>query len=660
MCGIAGVVSATRESNITEAVVREMCDRIIHRGPDDEGILVQDGAGLGMRRLSVIDLSGGHQPVFNEDRSAWIVYNGEIYNFPELRPELEKRGHRFYTKCDTEVIIHLYEEMGADCVQKLRGMFALAIYDKTKRKLILARDRLGKKPLHYALVKDKLYFASEIKSILAVAPELADVNSQGLLEYLYFGYVPDPITAFTGIQKLPPGHLLEFENGKIAIRQYWDLPQYNTHTPKSEEECLEELEARLLEATRIRLISDVPLGAFLSGGTDSSTIVALMARASSGPVKTFSIGFTRDDFNESKYARIVAQKFGTEHHEMILEPDVVQTVEHLTSTLEEPFGDSSMLPTYYVSQMARKHVTVALSGDGGDEVFAGYDRYRIHSDRRIFERVPESARRFFRDRLFQLLPRTMKGRKFSYNVSLPWRERYVDGLSFVPAFERDTPLLSDDFREVLRRSDDPQNVLMRYFAKAPAQDPVSELLYVDTKTYMVGDILTKVDRMSMLNSLEVRVPILDHQFVEWVTGLPPEWKLRGSKQKYILRKLAERVGVPREALDRPKQGFALPLVHWMRNELKETLMILLEPRALQRGYFEAAGVRKLMNDHLYGGRVFTSRIWRLLMFELWHRNFLEKFTKPAGLFSLPIIVDSRAAVAVSPSPAKMATAPAGE
>jgi asparagine synthase (glutamine-hydrolysing) len=660
MCGIAGVVSATRESNITEAVVREMCDRIIHRGPDDEGILVQDGAGLGMRRLSVIDLSGGHQPVFNEDRSAWIVYNGEIYNFPELRPELEKRGHRFYTKCDTEVIIHLYEEMGADCVQKLRGMFALAIYDKTKRKLILARDRLGKKPLHYALVKDKLYFASEIKSILAVAPELAEVNSQGLLEYLYFGYVPDPITAFTGIQKLPPGHLLEFENGKIAIRQYWDLPQYNTHTPKSEEECLEELEARLLEATRIRLISDVPLGAFLSGGTDSSTIVALMARASSGPVKTFSIGFTRDDFNESKYARIVAQKFGTEHHEMILEPDVVQTVEHLTSTLEEPFGDSSMLPTYYVSQMARKHVTVALSGDGGDEVFAGYDRYRIHSDRRIFERVPESARRFFRDRLFQLLPRTMKGRKFSYNVSLPWRERYVDGLSFVPAFERDTPLLSDDFREVLRRSDDPQNVLMRYFAKAPAQDPVSELLYVDTKTYMVGDILTKVDRMSMLNSLEVRVPILDHQFVEWVTGLPPEWKLRGSKQKYILRKLAERVGVPREALDRPKQGFALPLVHWMRNELKETLMILLEPRALQRGYFEAAGVRKLMNDHLYGGRVFTSRIWRLLMFELWHRNFLEKFTKPAGLFSLPIIVDSRAAVAVSPSPAKMATAPAGE
>jgi asparagine synthase (glutamine-hydrolysing) len=662
MCGIAGAVSATRESDISEALVRHMCDQIIYRGPDDEGIYVADGAGLGMRRLSIIDVSGGHQPVFNEDRSAWIVFNGEIYNFPELRPELEKRGHHFSTRTDTEVIIHLYEEMGAECVQKLRGMFSLAIYDRTKRKLVLARDRLGKKPLHYALHKGKLYFGSEIKSILAVAPELAEVNAQGLLEYLYYGYVPDPLTAFTGIQKLAPGHLLEFEKGKIQIRQYWDLPEYNTHAPRSEEECLEELEHRLLEATRIRLISDVPLGAFLSGGTDSSTIVALMARASSAPVKTFSIGFTKNDFNEAEYARIVARKFGTDHHEMILEPDVVETVEHLTSSLEEPFGDSSMLPTYYVSQMARQHVTVALSGDGGDEIFAGYDRYRIHSNRRFFEYVPEWARKFFRNRVFPLLPNGMQGRGFSYNVTLPWRERYVDGLSFVPAFERTAPLLSDDFRQILRRSDDPQNVLLRYFAKAPARDPVSELLYVDTKTYLAGDILTKVDRMSMLNSLEVRAPMLDHKFVEWVTGLPPEWKLRGSSQKYILRKLAERVGVPLAALNRPKQGFSLPLVHWIRNELKDVLMILLEPRTLQRGYFEADGIRKLMNDHLYTGRDLTGRIWRLLMFELWHRNFLEKFTKPAGLFSLPVLADSGTNAATSPplSPGTMATVPAGE
>jgi asparagine synthase (glutamine-hydrolysing) len=658
MCGIAGVVSATRESNISEALVRQMCDQIVHRGPDDEGIYVADGSGLGMRRLSIIDLSGGHQPVFNEDRSAWIVFNGEIFNFPELRPELEKRGHRFYTKTDTEVIIHLYEEMGAECVQKLRGMFGLAIYDKHKRKLILARDRLGKKPLHYALLNGKLYFGSEIKSILAVAPELAEVNSQGLLEYLYYGYVPDPITAFTGIHKLPPGHLLEFEKGEIRVRQYWDLPEYGTHSPKSEEECLEELERRLLEATRIRLISDVPLGAFLSGGTDSSTVVALMARASSGPVKTFSIGFKKDDFNEADYARIVARKFETDHHEMILEPDVVQTVEHLTSSLEEPFGDSSMLPTYYVSQMARQHVTVALSGDGGDEMFGGYGRYRIHAERRIFEHVPEWARRFYREKVFPRLPNSMHGRKFSYNVSLPWQERYVDGLSFVPAFERDTPLLSEDFREILRRSDDPGNVLRRYFAKAPAKDPVSQILYVDTKTYMVADILTKVDRMSMLNSLEVRVPILDHVFVEYAAGLTPDWKLRGRELKYILRKLAERVGVPREVLYRKKQGFSLPLVHWMRNELKEMLMILLEQRTLERGYFVANGVRKLMDDHLRRGRTMTGRLWRLLMFELWHRNFLEKFVRPAGLFSLPVVADSRRK-APSPAPA-LASAPAGE
>ena len=657
MCGIAGVVSTTRESNISEALVHDMCQQIVYRGPDDEGLYVADGAGLGMRRLSIIDLAGGHQPLFNEDRNAWIVFNGEIYNFPELRPELESRGHNFRTHSDTEVIIHLYEEMGADCVKKLRGMFALAIYDRTKRKLTLARDRLGKKPLHYALHKGNLYFASEIKSILAVAPELAEVNSQALLEYLYYGYVPDPITAFTGIHKLPPGHLLEFQDGKIRVRQYWDLPEYDTHAPKSEEECLEELERRLLEATRIRLISDVPLGAFLSGGTDSSTIVALMARASSAPVKTFSIGFKHDDFNEANHARIVASKFGTDHHEMILEPDVVQTVEHLTSSLEEPFGDSSMLPTYYVSQMARQHVTVALSGDGGDEVFAGYDRYRIHAGRRIFEHIPEWARRFFRDRIFPRLPNRMRGRSFSYNVALPWQERYVDSLAFLPSFERShTPLLSEDFRQILNRSDDPANVLRRYFAQALAKDPVAQLLYVDTKSYLAADILTKVDRMSMLNSLEVRVPILDHVFVEWATGLPSQWKLRGNRQKYILRKLAERLGVPREVLDRPKQGFSLPLAHWMRNELKDMLMILLEPRTLNRGYFVADGVRSLMDKHIHSAGANRGRIWRLLMFELWHRNFLEKYTKPAGLFSLPVVADSRRQ---APNSTALASAPVG-
>lgn len=629
MCGIAGIVSAAADDRIDASTIHRMCEAIVHRGPDDEGIFVKDGTGLGMRRLSIIDLSGGHQPVFNEDRSVWVVFNGEIYNFPELRADLEKRGHRFYTKTDTEVIVHLYEDLGAGCVDKLRGMFAFALYDDRRRKLLIARDRLGIKPLHYALAGERLLFGSEIKAILAVAPELASVNQEALLQYMHFGYVPDPLTAFSPIQKLPPGHLLEFEEGQVQVRQYWDLPQYSTHQPGSEEECLEELERRLAEAVRIRLIADVPLGALLSGGIDSSTVVALMARASSKPVKTFSIGFSHDDFNEAHFARIVAKRFGTDHHEMVVEPNVLETVETLSRSLEEPFGDSSMLPTYYVSCMARKHVTVALSGDGGDEIFAGYDRYAIHLRRQIFERVPQRAWQLYRKYVYPSLPQDMRGKKFSYNISLPWRERYVDGISFVPSFERDMPLWSDEFRATLATVGRPEDVMYRYFDRAPAADPISQMLYVDTKTYMVADILTKVDRMSMATSLEVRVPILDHLFVEWATALNVDWKLRGGVQKYILRKLAERVGVPREAIYRPKRGFALPLVHWIRNELKDLIMtVLLEPKTMQRGYFNPVGVRQLLDEHFRERRDQSGRIWRLLMFELWHRNYLERILKP--------------------------------
>src|SRR3984957_3226016 len=527
MCGIAGMVQTHPDGAVENAAVHRMCQAIVHRGPDDEGIFVKGGVGLGMRRLSIIDLAGGHQPVFNEDKTIWIVFNGEIYNFPELRGELQQRGHRFYTHTDTEVIVHLYEDLGADCVNKLRGMFAFALYDERQGKLVMARDRLGKKPLHYALTRGRLLFGSEIKSILAVAPDLADVNHEALLQYMYFGYVLDPNTSFLPIQKLLPGYVLEFQAGQVKVRQYWDLPEFGTHRPRSEQECLDELEWRLAEAVRVRLISDVPLGALLSGGTDSSTVVALMARASSKPVKTFSIGFSHDAFNEAHYARIVAKRFGTDHHDLVLEPNVVETVETLTSSLEEPFGDSSMLPTYYVSCMARKHVTVALSGDGGVKTFPGYDLYGIHARRKIFERIPPWAWRFYREKIYSHLPQDLKGKKFSYNVSLPWRERYIDGISFVPSFERDMPLWSNEFRETLKGSAKPEDVMHGYFDRAPASDPLSKMLYVDTKTYMVADILTKVDRMSMATSLEVRVPILDHLFVEWATGLPAEWKLRG-------------------------------------------------------------------------------------------------------------------------------------
>ncbi|HET9406835.1 MAG TPA: asparagine synthase (glutamine-hydrolyzing) [Candidatus Sulfotelmatobacter sp.] len=624
MCGIAGIVDSEIGATVEQSIIHQMCEVITHRGPDDEGIYARAGVGLGMRRLSIIDVAGGHQPVFNEDKSIWIVFNGEIYNFPELRPGLEKRGHRFYTHSDTEVIVHLYEEMGPACISQLRGMFGLALYDARQRKLLLARDRLGKKPLHYALQGLRLLFGSEIKSILTAAPELAQVNNEALLQYMYYGYVPDPLTAFTTIHKLPPGHLLEFHDGKIDVRQYWNLPEYGTAPPRSEEQYLDEMEHLLAEAVRIRLISEVPLGALLSGGTDSSTVVGLMARASSKPVKTFSIGFRNEDFNEAQYAAIVAKHFGTDHHELVVDPDILETVDKLTSSLEEPFGDSSMLPTYFVSQMARKYVTVALSGDGGDEIFAGYDRYAIHLRRKAFERIPAWARKAYRDGIYPLLPADMRGRKFSYNVSLPWRERYVDSMSFLPSFERDIPLLSDDFRSLLVGSN-PENVIFQLFDEAPAKDPISEMLYVDTKSYMVGDILTKVDRMSMLTSLEVRVPILDHVFVEWATGLPAEWKLRNGRQKYLLRKLAERIGVPREALDRPKQGFAIPLVHWIRYELKDLILsVLLDSRTLQRGYFNAKAIRKLLDEHFRERRDRSEGIWRLLMFELWHRNYLEK------------------------------------
>jgi len=627
MCGIAGIVSKDRGARMDGATIRAMCDAIVHRGPDDEGIYAQGPVGLGMRRLSIIDLAGGHQPIFNEDRSIAIVFNGEIYNFPELRPELERRGHRFTTNSDTEVIVHLYEDMGPACVTKLRGMFTFALYDRTRDKLLIGRDRLGKKPMHYALAGDRLLFGSEIKSILAVAPELARIDHQALLQYMYFGYILDPLTAFLPIRKLPPGHLLEFERGELRIQQYWDLPQYATYSPSSEEECLVEMERRLAEAVRIRLISDVPLGALLSGGTDSSIVVALMARASSDPVKTFSIGFKQADFNEAPYARLVAERFHTDHHELILEPDIVGTVEKLTRSLEEPFGDSSMLPTYFISCLARQHVTVALSGDGGDEVFAGYDRYRTALHDRAFPWVPEWTRSLYRNHIHQRLPYSVPGRSLAYSISLPWDKRYAEDVSLQPIF-RELRLLSED---VLARAkqDDPLNALHHYLERAPAKDPLSRLLYLDSKTYLPGDILTKVDRMSMLTSLEVRVPILDHVFLEWATSLTPEWKMRGGKQKYMLKKLAQRVGVPREVLDRPKQGFALPLVHWTRHDLKDMIMsVLLEPRTLQRGYFKPEAVRQLLDEHFRQRRNHSGRIWRLLAFELWHRNYLEAIPRP--------------------------------
>jgi asparagine synthase (glutamine-hydrolysing) len=623
VCGIAGIVGQ-RGTVIEAADVQRMCQTIVHRGPDEEGVYAQGPVGLGMRRLSIIDLAGGKQPIHNEDRTVWVVFNGEIYNFPELRRELEARGHRFYTHSDTEVIVHLYEESGADCVKKLRGMFALALYDERQGTLLLARDRLGKKPLHYALQEGRLYFGSEIKTILAVQPDLAEIDHEGLLQYFYFGYIPDPSTAFRSIRKLPAGHLMEFRNSAIKIRQYWNLPEYGTHPAISEEECLEELERRLQEAVRIRLISDVPLGALLSGGVDSSIVVALMARESTKPVQTFSIGFREEKFNEAEYARQVAERFDTDHHELVLDPNLEDTLTYLSGMLEEPFGDSSMLPTYYVCRMARRQVTVALSGDGGDELFAGYDRYLTAMGRPKFDPLPRWLGPLYRERIHGLIPAGTYGKNLAWNASLNDRDRYLDALSFFPALHRERELFTPEFLRNAMNLPDPLSQWQHLYDEAPAKDHLSRLLYLDTKTYLNGDILAKVDRMSMATSLEVRVPMLDHEFVEWVTSLPVEWKFRGGARKHILKKLAERVGVPSDVVHRRKQGFQLPLVEWMRSEDKEKYWnILLEPRTLQRGYFRPAVVQALIEEHVRGRRNRSGMLWRMLVLELWHRNFVE-------------------------------------
>jgi asparagine synthase (glutamine-hydrolysing) len=623
MCGIAGMLGTELGCVADPAVLRRMCDVIVHRGPDDDGYYVNGAVGLGMRRLSIIDLSTGHQPISNEDETIWIVYNGEVYNFIELRDELRARGHVFRTNTDTEAIVHLYEEFGSDCVKRLRGMFAFAIYDSRNRSLLLARDRLGKKPLHYAFDGEWLVFGSEIKSLLEAAPGLAEVNREGILNYFYFGYIPDPQSAFRNIHKLPPGHLLEYRNGRLEVKQYWDVPAYGTRESISEEECLEELERRLAEAVRMRLVSDVPLGAMLSGGVDSSIVVGLMAKATSRPVKTFTIGFDHNEFDETHYARQVANRFATEHHELVLKPDVVGTLEKLTPGLEEPFADSSILPTYYVSRLAREHVTVALSGDGGDELFAGYDRYTRLLQRSQLNHLPQWLGRFYREQIFHRTP-SFYGRRFLFNISLPLRDRYIDSVSHFPAWGRERGLFSHDFQAWSDSVESPLNLFRRYFDEAPAKDFISRLLYLDTKTYLPFDILTKVDRMSMATSLEVRVPMLDHIFLEWVTSMPLSLKLRNMSGKYILKKLAERIGVPSQVLHRPKRGFAMPLVHWMRRELRRELVeILLEPRTLERGYYSKTALRRLVEEHTSARRDRSHELWLLLMLELWHRNFLE-------------------------------------
>ncbi len=551
MCGIYGALSTDPRRPVPGDLLERMAHVLAHRGPDGGGTHVDGPFGMGMCRLSIIDLAGGDQPISNEDGSVWVVFNGEIYNYRELTTDLTARGHRFATASDTEVLVHLYEEYGERCVEPLRGMFAFAIWDAPHRQLLLARDRLGIKPLYYAATPDGLLFGSELKALVQSPWLEPRLDHGGLAAYLQYGYVPDPLSILKGVTKVPPGHTLTIRSGcPGAPRRYWDLTAHFKvpATPGSEAQAAEDLWRRLEGAVRYHMVSDVPVGAFLSGGVDSTAVVSIMARSTSRPIKTFSVGFREDRYNELPYARQVAQVYGTEHHELVVEPNDLKVLEDILSSFDEPFADSSAIPTYLVSHLARQHVKVVLSGDGGDELFAGYDRYAVDHRRRHIGLLGDLHLGGPLRALSTLLP-VGGGRNTLYNLSLPRLERYIDSISLFPR-----PALHD-----ILAADTPR-VDIGHLADHDL-DGLSQLQDLDIKTYLPGDILTKVDRMSMANSLEARVPLLDHPLVEFACAIPPGLRLRAGISKYLFKRVL--VGrVPGEVLTRPKQGFAVPLESW--------------------------------------------------------------------------------------------------
>ncbi len=626
MCGICGVYNFDGGTPPQE-LLRTMNATIVHRGPDDEGYHFGGSVGLAMRRLSIIDLSTGHQPIANEDESIWIVYNGEIYNFPELRADLEKRGHHFRTRSDTETVIHAYEEWGIDCLPKFNGMFAFALWDSPNNRLLLARDPTGIKPLYYYRDANRLLFGSEIKTLLAAgAPR--QLNTEALDYFLTFEYVPAPLTLFRGIQKLLPGHALIIENGNIRGTKYWEV---HPHEQKgSEEEIADELFRLMRDAVKMRLVSDVPFGAFLSGGIDSSTVVALMAEVMEQPVKTFSIGFDDRTYNELAYARSVAERFATDHHEYILHPDGCD-IEYLIRYMDEPVADFSIFPTYLVSKVARQHVTMILSGDGGDELFAGYDTYIANKIAGYYRRLPGVVRENVSEMLARVPPSAKKkglvnrAKRFVEGASLPQQMNHVRWMIFMSEAEKQQlyaqGLADQHHREHL--------LITQYFDMLEWPDSLNQQLYVDLKTYLVDDILVKVDRMSMAVSLEARVPFLDHDVIQFVAGIPGELKLRNMTTKYILKKAMERV-LPASILYRKKEGFSIPMKHWLNGALRPLVDDLLsESRLRSQGLFNPAYVQRLINEHRQGRANHSHRLWALTLFQLWHDVHLTGSRVPA-------------------------------
>jgi asparagine synthase (glutamine-hydrolysing) len=622
MCGICGIFEFYRRDPIPEAVVRRMNDTIVHRGPDDEGIYVWEGIGFGFRRLSIIDLSGGHQPISNEDGRIWVMLNGEIYNYPELRQDLVSRGHQFRTRSDTESIVHLYEEYGEDCFRRLRGMFAIALWDSRERKLLLARDRVGKKPLFYARDDKRILFGSELKALLAANGMPRAIDKEALADYFAFGYVPAPKTIYKAVRKVLPGHYLVVSEKEFRETSYWDL-SFADVEDRSEEEWAEILRHQICEATRVRLMSDVPLGAFLSGGVDSSSVVAMMTHLMKRPVTTCSIGFEDKEYDEAGFARQIAQQFKSEHHEETVRPSAVEILDKLVWHYDEPFADSSAIPTYYVSKVARNHVTVALGGDGGDESFAGYRRYMLdHYENRLRQRVPASVRSHVFGPLGKLYPalawapRIFRGKATFQSLARTPLEGYFNSISYFRPGEKQN-LFTRDFSKNLGGYDSLE-VLRYYYDRAGTDDLLSRIQYVDIKTYLPDDILAKVDRASMAVSLEVRAPLLDHRLLELAARMPSSLKLRGRTGKYIFKK-AMSSALPDGILNRKKMGFAIPLGRWFRNELQDVAYSTLFDSA--DGILDPGFLKKIWNQHQRGHYDRSQHLWAVLMFRKWKASF---------------------------------------
>jgi asparagine synthase (glutamine-hydrolysing) len=628
MCGICGQVHADPKRQVDRAALERMNETLRHRGPDSGGLYCRGPAGLAMRRLAVIDLETGDQPMSNEDGTLWVVLNGEIYNYPKLRPWLEAAGHVFSSQADTEVLLHLYEEHGPGCVSRLRGMFAFALWDERRRLLLLARDRVGKKPLYYSRFRDSLLFGSEIKALLAFPGFPRTANLEALHHYLTLQYVPDPLSAFKNVHKLPPAHRLIFKNGRLTIERYWDLtyePKWHGPAP----EIKKRLRQVVTEAVRVRLISDVPLGAHLSGGIDSTLIVGLMARLTAAPVKTFSIGFKEETFSELAFARLAARTFGTEHHQFILEPDVLALLPALVRCFDEPFADPAALPTWHLARMTRPHVTVALNGDGGDEAFGGYQRYYADVLADAYGLVPSRLREELFDPILQALP-TGADRPMERNPIMALRQLAAAArMSHAASVVRWGAYFTEADKEALYTPDmqraagqsDSAAFLKESFERALAATRLDRTLYTDVNNYLPGALLPKVDRTTMAHGLEARSPLLDQEVLSMAARLPGRWKVRLNQTKRVLREVFADL-VPRPILKRGKFGFSVPLGQWFRGPLLEPATdLLLGPQARLLSLFRREPVARLLDENRLGLEDHGKRIFALLFLEVWLREY---------------------------------------